>query len=64
LLKRGYKKIGIVGRAGISSKFYKCGHFGGKGDKALPLAMIIEVFHCEYLMRKGTAVKLLKLQAI
>ena len=39
------EEIGIVGRVGMSSKFYKCGHLGGKGNKALQLAMIIEVFH-------------------
>jgi hypothetical protein len=40
-------KIGVVGRAGISSKFYKCGHLGGKGNKVLRLTMMVEVFHCE-----------------
>jgi hypothetical protein len=47
LLKGRYEKIGTFGRAGISLKFYKCGHLAGKGNKALQLAMIIEVFHCE-----------------
>jgi len=35
--KTGVKKSGLVGRAGISSKFHKCGHLGGKGNKALQL---------------------------
>jgi len=45
LLKGRCEEIGIAGRAGISSKFYKCGRFKGKGDKALQVTTIIEVFH-------------------
>ncbi len=47
LAKGGCEKIGTVGRAGISPKFYKCGHLQGKGNKALHLTTMIEVFHCE-----------------
>jgi hypothetical protein len=47
-----------VGRAGIPSKFYKCGLLEGKGNKALQLATILEFFRCGWLTRKGTAVKL------
>jgi hypothetical protein len=37
--------LGFSGRAGISSKFYKCGRFESKGNKALQLTMTIKVFH-------------------
>jgi hypothetical protein len=47
LLEGRCEKIGAVGRAGISSKFYNCGHLEGKGNKAVQLATMIEVFHCE-----------------
>jgi hypothetical protein len=40
------KKMGFGGRAGISPKFYKCGRFEGKGNKALQITTIIKVFHC------------------
>jgi len=39
------KKLGFGGRAEISSKFYKCDRFEGKGYKALQIETIIEVFH-------------------
>jgi len=38
------KKMGFGGRAGISPKFYKCGRFEGKGNKALQGTTMIEVF--------------------
>ena len=43
---------------GISSKFYNCGRFEGRGNKALQVTTIIEVFHRGELTRKCTAVKL------
>ena len=39
------KKLGLGGRAGISSKFYKCGRSEGKGNEAMEGAAIIKVFH-------------------
>jgi hypothetical protein len=47
LLKGRCEKIGNAGRAGISSKFYNCGSFEGRGNKALQVKTIIEVFHRE-----------------
>jgi hypothetical protein len=44
--------IGTVGRARISSKFYKCGSFEGMGNKALQVNRYIEVFHRQQLTRK------------
>jgi len=38
------KKLGFSDRAGISSKFYKCGRFEGKGNKALRVTTIINFF--------------------
>jgi hypothetical protein len=45
LEKGSCEKIGTAGRVGISSKFYNCGCFEGRGNKALQVATIIEVFH-------------------
>jgi len=47
LIKGSCEKIGNAGRAGISSKFYNCGPFEGRGNKALQVKTIIEVFHRE-----------------
>jgi hypothetical protein len=38
------KKLGFGGRAGISSEFYKCDRFEGKGYKAVQKKTIIKVF--------------------
>ena len=47
LQKGRCEKIKTLGRAGISSKFYKCDRSEGKGNKALQVITIIEVFHGE-----------------
>ena len=60
LLKGRCEKIGTAGRVGISSKFYTCGRFEGRGNKALQVTTIIEVFHRGGLTRKCTAVKLFR----
>jgi hypothetical protein len=36
--------MGFGRRVGIFSKFYKCGLFEGKGNKALQWSTMIEVF--------------------
>jgi hypothetical protein len=54
------KKFGFGGRAGISSKFYKCDHFKGKGIKSPQDRTMIKVFHCVWRAWKGTAVKLFR----
>ena len=50
----------MVGRAGISSKFYKCGRLEGGGNKVLQVTAIVEVFRREQLTGICTAVKLFR----
>jgi hypothetical protein len=45
-VKERCEKIKTFGRAGISSKFYKCGRLEGEGNKAFQVITIIEVFGC------------------
>jgi hypothetical protein len=52
--------IGTVGRARISSKFYKCGSFDDMGNKLLQGNRHVEVFHHQQLTEKSTAVKLFR----
>jgi len=42
------KKLGPLGRAGISSKYCQCGHLvEGEGNSALQAPTVIEIFHRE-----------------
>jgi hypothetical protein len=59
-VKGGCEKIGTAGRAGISTKFYICGHLEGEGNKALQIATFTEVFRRESSTQKGAAVKLFR----
>jgi len=44
------KKLGFGGRAGISSEFYKCDCFEGKGYKAVQKKRLLKFFtvSCEH----------------